>query len=135
LRLSHEECKSQKNGVTDSLTFLRKALLASSSDAEILGMMLCLEIPACENIETIFTALAYTKRLEQDLAETKFFKFHRQIEIEHIRLSVANFLRFCRTEKEREEFVRGCDQGLNFWSLFWSSVSEIIGTERGETHA
>lgn len=120
---------SGNNGVGNALEFLKTSLLACKSDGEVLGMLLGLELPARENIETLFQAMAYDVQAEQTLSATKFFKIHRFIEIEHIRLSIANFMRFCSTESEKNAFIKGCDSGLQFWSLFWTGVAELVHGE------
>jgi hypothetical protein len=108
------------------LHYLSDKLSRCRSDSEILGMLLGLEIPAIENIETVFSSLAYTKPLRENLAEDKFFRLHRQIEIEHVRLTVANFLRFCGTLSSKKEFLRGFDSATHFWELFWSNAGALI---------
>lgn len=120
-----------------TLYFLEHELMASRSDAKVLGMLLGLEIPAIENIETTFTSLAHSENLVSSLAKTKFFSIHRQVEIEHVRLTISNFLRFCITDETRQQFVQGFDAGIEFWKQFWSSVSHLIDREklRGAPHA
>ena len=114
---------------TSVLERLRTYLFESHSDSEILGLLLGLEIPAIENIETLLASLSHNSDLGEKLAAHKFFRLHRQIEIEHVRLTVANFLRFCGTEDERALFIRGFDKGLEFWLQFWTSAAAAISTE------
>ncbi len=124
---------SKDPDVTKSLDFLATSLLNCKTDAEILGMLLGLELPARENIETVFHSAAYTPELENRLSASKFFKIHRHIEVEHIRLSVANFLRFCTTDGMKKDFIQGCDLSLRFWQMFWQSVSTLIEKEQRVT--
>jgi hypothetical protein len=112
-----------------AIEFLRLKLKGYSSDEEVLGILLGLEIPAEENIETVFKSLAHTDALSSTLNETKFFRLHRQIESEHVRLTISNFLRFCETEDERIRFTRGFRDGLMFWQLFWGSAQAMINDE------
>ena len=112
-----------------AIEFLRLKLKSYSSDEEVLGILLGLEIPAEENIETVFRSLAHTDALSNTLNETKFFRLHRQIEPEHVRLTISNFLRFCGTDDERARFIRGFRDGLIFWQLFWSSAQVMINDE------
>lgn len=124
--------------INDALKFLEHVLVTAKSDEEILGLLLGLEICAEENIETVFSSLAHTKALETSLAETKFFKLHRQLEMEHIRLDVSIFLRFCQTSEEKTQlFTSGFDSGVQFWDLFWSGIGKIIVREqnRGTSRA
>ncbi len=123
---------SDQNGVNAALLFLRGGLLSRRSDEEIMGMLLGLEIPARENVETVFEALVHMDGVREALAETPFFRLHRCIEIEHIRLTVANFLRFCQRPEEQARFVEGFDLGLDFWAQFWSDIGEMIKHERGK---
>jgi hypothetical protein len=113
-----------------AIEFLRAKLMGYSSDEEVLGVLLGLEIPAEENIETVFKSLAHTDPLRDALNETKFFRLHRQIESEHVRLTISNFLRFCRTDDERARFIKGFHDGLIFWQLFWGSAKTMINDER-----
>lgn len=117
--------------VSSDLDKLKNDLIAANSDAMVLGLLLGLEIPARENIETIFSSLAINPVLEMKLAQHIFFKLHRKIEIEHVRLTVANFLRFCKTEIEREEFIKGFDAGVDFWRRFWDGIGMMIEAEKG----
>lgn len=124
-----EEERAQIMGRVGSsrvLDQLRGFLEGASSDEEILGQMLALEIPAEENIETTFQGLSYSDSARLQLAETQFFQIHRAIELEHVRLNVSNFLRFCNTEEKKERFLIGFDKGLVFWKKFWDEVSETI---------
>lgn len=122
-------------GMRKAMEFLRKAVLSCKTDSEVLGLLLGLEIPARENIETIFSSLEHRPELAKPLAQTKFFKFHRVIESEHIRLTVANFLRFCKTDREKAEFTHGCDLGLRFWESYWSGMSKLVAKEKVVAHA
>lgn len=114
---------------TAVLNGLRSALLGTRTDAEVLGLLLGLEIPAIENIETILKSLSHDDETAIKLNEHKFFKLHRQIEIEHVRLTVANFLRFCTTEAEKTLFIKGFDSGLEFWRQFWTTAATTISCE------
>jgi hypothetical protein len=116
--------------VGSALQTLKKGLLSYKSDASVLGILLGLEIPAVENIETIYNALAYSNDLKNQLDSSEFFILHRQIEIEHVRLTVSNFLRFCPDENSRKIFIDGFDDGIEFWSRFWTDVSLAILDER-----
>ena len=122
---------SDEPEISHALSFIEKSLMESKSDEEILGLLLGLEICAQENIETVFSSLAHTKELEEKLAETKFFKLHRQLEMEHIRLDVSIFLRFCQNSKEKTQlFTKGFDAGVDFWEQFWSGIAKIIVRQR-----
>jgi hypothetical protein len=120
-----------------TLLALKEALSSCTTDAEILGMLLGLEIPAIENIEMIYQSLAHTEELKTSLAQSRFFALHRQIEIEHVRLTVANFLRFCVTPEAKTGFIKGFENGLEFWQAYWNAVSAAITSEkaRGVSHA
>lgn len=111
------------------LNSLRASILMAKDDETVMGLLLGLEIPAQENIETVFASLAHSKEAECELAVTKFFRLHRQIEIEHVRLTVSNFLRFCLTEEERARFIDGFDQGTSFWEKFWANAADTISIE------
>jgi hypothetical protein len=101
----------------------------AKSNSEILGILLGLEIDANENIQTIFDALAYNDQTSIKIKVTPFFKIHHIAEDEHIRLNVANFLRFCQTESEKEKFFLGFDKAVVFWNHYWNAMSEIIDRE------
>lgn len=124
---------SNEPEISKALNFLERVLETSKSDEEILGLLLGLEICAEENIETVFSSLAHTKALETSLAETKFFKLHRQLEMEHIRLDISIFLRFCqKSEEKTERFIKGFDAGVQFWLKFWSGIGQIIDRQQHE---
>lgn len=105
---------------------LKKRLLKCKSDEEILGLLLGLEIPARENIETVFSSLAYSGNTRELLEQGKFFKLHRVLEVEHIRLNIANYLRFCETNRKKQQYVLGFDAGIEFWSAFWTQMARGI---------
>ncbi len=97
--------------------------------SEVLGFGLGLEIPAVENIETVFSALTPSLELKEKVAETPFFKIHRVIEEEHIRLHTSNFLRFCSSDVEKEQFYKGFDLAIRFWMIFWSEAALLTKEE------
>lgn len=124
----------RKQLVEKYLSFLGFDCLVSIMDgaktnSEILGILLGLEIDANENIQTIFDSLAFTDEAEIKVKNTPFFKIHRVAEDEHIRLDVANFLRFCQTDKEKEEFTQGFDKAVSFWKNYWDAMAQIIDRE------
>lgn len=112
--------------IENELSLLKKKLLSSENDSYILGLLLGLEGPAEENIETLFESLAYDSTAQTKLEATEFFVVHRQIEIEHVKLTVSNFLRFCEDESSQAEFITGFDAGIDFWQSFWSSTKAIV---------
>lgn len=127
-RADYERLK-QVPEVTRALTFLRAKLTSYRSDAPVLGLLLGLEIPARENIETVFSGLCHEPSHDKLLTGTTFFKFHRCLELEHIRLTVSNFLRFCATPAERRSFTTGFNDGIAFWDQFWRAVSAALVRE------
>lgn len=118
--------------VTKVLDWLANALLHSTSDAHVMGMLLGLEGPAEENIDTLFGSLAYTGEIEEELMKTKFFRLHRAIECEHVRLTISNFLRFNTDEESKNAFITGFDDGIQFWENYWNSVSQLTESLRKE---
>lgn len=101
----------------------------AKTNSEILGILLGLEIDANENIQTIFDSLAFDDEAEVKVKHTPFFKIHRIAEDEHIRIDVANFLRFCQTDKEKGEFTQGFDKAVSFWKNYWDAMAQIIDRE------
>lgn len=122
---STRESVGKSKEAIEVLGFLKNTLLQYKTDEEILGILLGLEIPAVENIETVFRSLAHNEIALAKLEENKFFRLHRQIEIEHVRLTVSNFLRFCPNEDQQHRFVSGFFDGLKFWSNFWSTAASL----------
>ena len=106
------------------IKFLEKSILNYQSDDEILGMLLGLELPAVENIETLLNSLGYNNEVYNDFADHKFFKIHRTIEEFHIKRTVANFLRFCDTQTKKDRFLAGFEDGILFWRNFWNYAHE-----------
>ena len=101
----------------------------AENNSEILGILLGLEIDANENIQTVFNSLAFDAEIRFKIQNDSFFKIHRIAEDEHIRLDVANFLRFCRTSEEKDEFISGFDKAVKFWRGFWSAMVNVIDEE------
>jgi hypothetical protein len=111
------------------LRSLDNTLNSIQSQYGIVGLLLSFEIIAEENIETLFNCLCYEERVEGILSASKFFKIHRADETEHIRHSIANFLRFCKTEQQRQEFKVAFDAGIDYWQRFWDQNARIINME------
>lgn len=110
------------------LADLEESLIQSNSDGEILGLLLGLEIPATENIETLFESMAHSTEAKEALTQSRFFTIHRQVEPEHVRLTVSNFLRFCSSQKDKERFQAGFENGIQFWKKFWDLTSKITNS-------
>lgn len=104
---------------------LRSRLLDCSNDEQVLGILLGLELPAEENIETVLSSLVFSREMQILLEQHKFFRLHREIEAEHVRLTVSNALRFCPTELQKESFMIGLNSGLEFWREFWNCGSVL----------
>ncbi len=106
------------------LASLLNKIQKNPSDSFILGINLGLEIPANENIECIFNAITTNKEEELKIEKMPFFKIHRINEDEHIRLNVKNFLDFCKSKEEVNEFLEGFNIAINFWESFWSLATK-----------
>lgn len=109
-----------------ALEKLKKSTHAVKGNPEIMGLCLGLELPANENISTILAGLGTNEELQATLLKTPFFKIHRLVEDEHIRLSVSNFLQFCQGDQEKDKFLKGFEGGITFWKEFWSEVTSRI---------
>ncbi|MFR0687903.1 iron-containing redox enzyme family protein [Enterobacterales bacterium AE_CKDN230030158-1A_HGKHYDSX7] len=120
---------SSASSIKEILKVLDQTLVGTGSQYGIVGLLLSFEIIAEENIETLFQSLCYDQASEESLAASPFFKIHRADETEHIRHSVANFLRFCQTERAREEFRISFDQGIDFWHRFWDQCARLVNLE------
>ena len=105
-----------------SLDFIVDGVMKASSDSEVIGIGLGLEAPAVENIETLFSSLGASEQIEH----TAFFRIHRVVEAEHIRLNIENFLRYCHSDEEKKEFLKGFFKALKFWKLFWSDAARSM---------
>ncbi len=117
---------SAKNIHQESLVKLANILNHNLSDSEIIGVTLGLEFPANLNISTLIESIAHTPLLQARLLKTPFFQIHTLIEDEHIRLSVANLLRFCTRPNELDKALVRFDEAIAFWRLFWRESSEIV---------
>lgn len=117
---------SSSSSIKEILKVLDETLVGTKSQYGIVGLLLSFEIIAEENIETLFQSLCYNENSEKVLASTPFFKIHRADETEHIRHSIANYLRFCKTERAREEFRMSFDQGIDFWHRFWDQSARLV---------
>jgi hypothetical protein len=118
--------ETESDRVDPVLDRLYDNLRRSRSQSFILGLLLGLEMPATENIETVFRSLAHNADVANRMAGTLFFRLHRLIEAEHVRLTISNFLRFCQTDAHKRQFIRGFDAGISFWSDFWRQAEELI---------
>ncbi|MFC4160303.1 iron-containing redox enzyme family protein [Chitinimonas lacunae] len=120
---------STGSSIKEILRVLDRTLVSTQSQYGIVGLLMSFEIIAEENIETLFDGLCYAEGCAEKLSATPFFKIHRADETEHIRHSVANFLRFCQTDTQREEFKRSFDEGIDFWHRFWDQCARLINLE------
>lgn len=116
----------ENSGVKKTLKYLKNKLLSYSSDMKIFGILLGLEMPAIENIETLYNAMSHNETASDILNKDLFFLLHREVEVEHVRLTVSNFLRFQNSQEDKDEFVIGFMDGINFWELFWREVKDHI---------
>lgn len=115
--------------IKEVLSGLDRTLVGIKSQFGIIGLLLSFEIIAEENIETLFNCLCHEQKCEKPLSDSPFFKIHRADETEHIRHSVANYLRFCKTETQKREFKESFDAGIDFWQRFWDQNARIINME------
>lgn len=122
----HFAPQSKLTPIRSVLDMLDESLVGAGSEEAIIGLLLSFEILAPENIETLFECLCFDDASGELLSASPFFKIHRQDETEHIRHSVANFLRFCPTEDDKEKFLKAFDVGLSFWERFWDQSSRLI---------
>lgn len=114
--------------ITDSLLtdlplpFLKKALVECQTEHQVLGLCAGVEAPAKENIEMIHDSLAHDGDAAEALDKQAFFKLHRAIEDGHINLGTLNFIRFCKEPPTQAAYLKGFDEGVQFWKLFWHYV-------------
>lgn len=124
-----DEGQYQKLGrhpeLSSILESFRQTLLNYKDDAEILGLNLGMEFPAKENIDAVQRSLSADSDIGELVAKSQFFRIHNVIETEHIRLGIANFLRFCGNEDQKERFIRGFDYGIGFWREFWGLARRL----------
>ena len=112
--------------VTTALEHLHRDLTQSASDAEILGLLHGLEIPANDIIEHLYAGLAHSPQTATALQDTPFFQIHRVVEDEHIRRGTANYLRFCPSLADKMNFAHGFEHALTFWRRFFDGLAEAI---------
>lgn len=125
----NEEELSSSSGIEPILKKLMHTLKGLDSQYGIVGLLLSFEIIAEENIEMLFTSLCYDKQCRSTLDKDMFFKIHRADESEHIRHSVANFLRFCPEEWHKDEFNAAFHSGIDFWQSFWDQSSRLMSID------
>lgn len=112
-----------------SFDYLQKIMSNAQTDSQVLGILLGLEIDAEENIKTIYDALSFDSQSTDIVEKSSFFRIHKIVESEHIRLNVANFLRFCPSDREKAEFVQGFDEAVLFWKMYWSGIASVMDKE------
>lgn len=120
---------SSGSSIREILKVLDRTLVGTQGQYGIVGLLMSFEIIAEENIETLFKGVCYNDECDKTLSASLFFKIHRADETEHIRHSVANFLRFCQTKTQREEFKQSFDEGIDFWHRFWDQCARLINLE------
>jgi len=124
---SHENFILKEDGeLKKSLNYLKSRLLSYSYDMQIMGILLGLEMPAIENIETIYSGMSYDNESALILENSLFFKIHREVEVEHVRLTVSNFLRFKKSNQDTNDFINGFQDGVCFWNKFWCGIKNYI---------
>lgn len=120
------DTKESKNHIAHILAGMYQTMSDTRHQHAIIGLLLSFEIIAEENIETLFEGLCYKEDMRDTLSESKFFKIHRQDETEHIRHSIANYLRFCKTPAEKAEFQKAFNDGIDFWLRFWDQMARVV---------
>ena len=115
--------------ITHVLDEITGDLNNSTTLYEIGGLLLSFEIVAEQNIEMLFTGLCYKEDLKNSLSESKFFKIHRTNESEHIRHSIADYIRLCKEDHEKRQFCLSFDKGLQFWQRFWDQMARLALAE------
>ena len=116
---------SKYSPIINDLKNLDRGMRDAENDDVIMGMLLGLEAPAVENIEAVFNGLGHNWKSRKKLESSEFFKIHRAVEEEHVRLTVSNFLRFCKTDKSKKDFIKGFHFCLDFWKDFWRHVTDL----------
>lgn len=102
------------------------------SNSEVFGLGLGLEIIAVENIETVFSGLAFDSIVASNLKETEFFKIHFENEEGHIKHCIESFMKYCPDNTSKNDFLIGFENGLRFWKLFWNEVAEELKAQNLE---
>lgn len=113
---------------SEHIDYLKEKLLTVKSEYTVLGLCLGLEIIANENIESLIGKLSLTPKMSAALESSYFFKVHRVNEDQHIEYNIKNFLHFCSSEIEKEKFMQGFEEALDFWHQFWSKVASLEKT-------
>lgn len=96
--------------------------LALSSDRQIFGICVGLEIPANENISTLFNALCGVDGDHETIRNTQFFKIHFVNEDRHIAEGIGNAIRIYNVSTDDFEFMSGFRQASRFWRDYWRYV-------------
>lgn len=107
-----------------SLEWLKLTKSTLSSDQEVLGLSLGMEIIANENIAFLVQGLSPSDSSRKKLSKTEFFVIHFENEQEHIDKNIQSFKDFISTNAEEEKFLYGLSVGLNFWKNFWEEISD-----------
>ncbi|MFT2110498.1 iron-containing redox enzyme family protein [Marinomonas sp. 2405UD68-3] len=114
------------SSMTRVLSELDSVMDNNISQYGIVGLLLSFEIIAEENVEMLFNGLCYNDKCNDILSKSKFFQIHREDESEHIRHSIANFLRFCGSDEQKFLFEKSFDEGILFWNDFWSRMKSVV---------
>ncbi|MCG8424006.1 MAG: iron-containing redox enzyme family protein [Proteobacteria bacterium] len=109
--------------VRDAITSLRDNLDACTSDAEICGVLLGMELIAYENIGNVVDYLSYSDEVARLVAATEWVRLHNTLEEAHIERSVSIFVRYVTSYTARRKFVGKFIQVMHFWERFWASIA------------
>jgi hypothetical protein len=111
---------------SELLSWAWERLDSYTDDATVLGILLGFEAPAQENISLILFSIAYDEDARRILDNDLFFKLHFAVEDEHVRLTLSNFLRFCKSTSSKSSYVAGFDDGITFWQKFWMNTADLF---------
>jgi len=91
------------------------------NDQQIFGFAAGLELYANENINLVKVGAQKCAKFSEAVDRSEFFIIHDTVENEHIRSTLANYIRFCKTNVEKNNFVWAFDKSIDFWRRFWAA--------------
>ena len=110
-------------GVNRTIDSLMTELHGCSSDAEICGLLLGMELIAYQNVDNVIDYLSFNSEVGAAVSDTPWARLHHQLEEGHIRRAVSIFVDHVPELHEQRPFVRTFMSTIRFWEDFWGEIA------------
>lgn len=110
--------------IEQCLRFLTQLLNNTKADQEVLGLFFCLIMAEKANLEFMLKVLD-SQPLVHDLKKHSYFMSHQNNYTGFLDFSIELFMTSCQDVADKEFYIRGFEQGLQFWNEFWSASHKL----------